>query len=161
MVRRKVELVMRTLITPVLCVGETRAEQKAGKRDSVLTRQLKAALSGIKPKPSEKIIVAYEPVWAIGTGLVSDPTEAEDAHEHIRRVAAGILGPKWSRLNLSVIYGGSVDSKNVRGFVAKPGIDGVLVGGASLKAVEFSRIANSFAHQTEIRRLAVGGELPA
>lgn len=144
MVAAKLRAVMRSLAMPVLCLGETRAELKAGKRDRVIERHLTTALKGVKPKRSERLVVAYEPIWAIGTGLVCDPEEAEKAHAHIRKVASKLLGKEWSRNNLAVIYGGSVNAKNVGGFVARQGIDGVLVGGASLKAGEFSRIVREF-----------------
>lgn len=145
LVRAKLRAVMRSLAMPVLCLGETGAELKAGKRDEVIERHLESALKGLKPKRSERLVVAYEPIWAIGTGRVCDPEEAERAHAHVRKIASGFLGKEWSRLNLAVIYGGSVNEKNVRGFVVREGIDGVLVGGASLKAGGFSRIVREFA----------------
>jgi len=144
MVAAKLRTVMSSLAIPVLCLGETKAELKAGIRDKVIERHLTVALEGVRPKRSERIIVAYEPIWAIGTGLVCDPAEAEAAHAHIRKLASRLLGKGWSENNLAVIYGGSVNAKNASGFVARKGIDGVLVGGASLKAGEFVRIVGAF-----------------
>ncbi len=127
--------------TPVLCVGESDADCKAGRCHAVVERELRAALRGVKPKPNQKIVIAYEPLWAIGTGRACDPVAAKKAIDHARRIAVEILGAAWAKKNLRVVYGGSVSVKNAAGYAAFASIDGALVGGGSLKAAEFLKIA--------------------
>lgn len=131
--------------TPVLCVGESDADCKAGRCHAVVERELRAALRGVKPKLNQKIVIAYEPLWAIGTGRACDPAAAKKAIDHARRIAAEILGATWAKKNLRVVYGGSVSAKNAAGYAALASVEGALVGGGSLKAAEFLKIAAAFA----------------
>jgi triosephosphate isomerase len=126
-------------INPIVCVGETEAEREAGETDEVIRRQLNGAFAGFDPAELYFAVVAYEPVWAIGTGKTCDATEADRVCGFIREVLTGILDADVAE-NIRVIYGGSVKAANARELFNKPNIDGGLVGGASLEADEFSRI---------------------
>lgn len=128
-VHKKVFRALEEGLTPVLCVGETLQERQAGKEASVLQAQLETALKGVD---LDRIVVAYEPVWAIGTGQSATAEMAQEAHA----VCRALLGK-----NTPLLYGGSVNIENVEAFVAQPDIDGVLVGGASLDPKIFAQIA--------------------
>ena len=125
--RRKVTAALAAGLLPMLCVGETLAERDAGHTVAVVIRQLAAALGGTEGAPLSRVVIAYEPVWAIGTGRNATPADASAVHREIRAwlVARGNAQPK-------VVYGGSVNLKNVAELLAEPELDGVLVGGASL-----------------------------
>jgi len=125
--RRKVVAALAAGLLPMLCVGETLAERDAGHTVGVVIRQLAAALGGTEGAPLSRVVIAYEPVWAIGTGRNATPADASAVHREIRAwlVARGDAQPK-------VLYGGSVNLKNVAELLAEPELDGVLVGGASL-----------------------------
>jgi triosephosphate isomerase len=125
--RRKVAAALGGGLLPMLCVGETLAERDAGHTVAVVIRQLAAALGGTEGAPLSRVVIAYEPVWAIGTGRNATPADASAVHREIRAwlVARGNAQPK-------VVYGGSVNLKNVAELLAEPELDGVLVGGASL-----------------------------
>jgi len=125
--RRKVVAAFAAGLLPMLCVGETLAERDAGHTVAVVIRQLAAALGGTEGAPLSRVVIAYEPVWAIGTGRNATPADASAVHREIRAwlVARGDAQPK-------VLYGGSVNLKNVAELLAEPELDGVLVGGASL-----------------------------
>jgi len=125
--RRKVAAALAAGLLPMLCVGETLAERDAGHTVAVVIRQLAAALGGTEGAPLSRVVIAYEPVWAIGTGRNATPADASAVHREIRAwlVARGNAQPK-------VLYGGSVNLKNVAELLAEPELDGVLVGGASL-----------------------------
>lgn len=125
--RRKVAAALAAGLLPMLCVGETLAERDAGHTVAVVIRQLAAALGGTEGVPLSRVVIAYEPVWAIGTGRNATPADASAVHREIRAwlVARGDAQPK-------VLYGGSVNLKNVAELLAEPQLDGVLVGGASL-----------------------------
>lgn len=125
-------------LVPILCVGETQEERTNGLTDKTVLRQLEAVVSVAGISGFEGAVVAYEPVWAIGSGLPASPTDAQIVHEHIRRFIAEKNESLASRL--SILYGGSVTSQNSQAFCSMPDIDGVLVGGASLKAEEFVSI---------------------
>ncbi len=123
----------------ILCVGEKEGERKAGELLAVLERQMRAGLQGVpKDIAPERLALAYEPVWAIGTGLVAGPKEILEAHAIVRRILVEIFGPSASAMR--ILYGGSVKPDNASEIIALDNVDGVLVGGASLKADEFSRI---------------------
>ncbi len=128
-------------LTPIVCVGELLAEREAGKTDAVLATQFSGGISGLSAEEFARIVIAYEPVWAIGTGKVATPEIAEDAHKQIRGLAAAKFGDE-AAAKLRVLYGGSVKPDNVKGLMAQPDIDGGLVGGASLDAVSFAGIVN-------------------
>jgi triosephosphate isomerase (TIM) len=125
--RRKVAAALAAGLLPMLCLGETLAERDAGHTVAVVIRQLAAALGGTEGAPLSRVVIAYEPVWAIGTGRNATPADASAVHREIRAwlVARGNAQPK-------VLYGGSVNVKNVAELLAEPELDGVLVGGASL-----------------------------
>ncbi len=120
----------------VLCVGETLSERESGRLREVLGRQVKVGLSGLSAEDMAHVTIAYEPVWAIGTGKTATPADAEDAHAFIRSVVAGIFGSDVAE-NTIIQYGGSVKSGNVRELMAQKDIDGALVGGASLTLDQF------------------------
>lgn len=144
MINRKLKAVLNhSTITPIVCIGENWEERKTDRRDFVLTHQLQHALGGLNLLQSQKIIVAYEPIWAIGSGTAIEPVEAEYAHRVIRLTLKDILGSAVSTDNFKVIYGGSITSKNVKDFANLENIDGLLVGGASLDATEFHKVAKA------------------
>jgi triosephosphate isomerase len=126
----------------VLCVGEKLEERQTGRTDSVNERQLRIALADLPAEATERLIVAYEPVWAIGTGKTATPADAQDAHAKIRRVLADIFDQARAD-RIRVIYGGSVNAKNAAELLAQPDVDGGLIGGASLKAEDFVTIVRA------------------
>ena len=128
-------------LIPIVCIGESGDERKTDRRDFVLADQLNQALSGIKILSDEQIIIAYEPIWAIGSGIAIEPAEAEYAHKIIRLTLNDIFGVETVNNNFRIIYGGSIDSKNVKDFAGIENLDGLLVGGASLDADEFYKVA--------------------
>jgi triosephosphate isomerase len=144
MINRKLKAVLNhSTITPIVCIGENWEERKTDRRDFVLTHQLQHALGGLNLLPDQQVIVAYEPIWAIGSGTAIEPVEAEYAHRVIRLTLKDILGSSVSTDNFKVIYGGSITSKNVKEFANLENIDGLLVGGASLNAAEFYKVAKA------------------
>ncbi len=143
MIHKTVKAVINTDdLIPIVCIGEEASDRKTDRRDFVLVNQLQEALSGVKLLPKQKLIVAYEPIWAIGSGIAIEPEEAEYAHKIIRIALTDIFGSKIASKNVRIIYGGSVTSKNVGGFKKIENLDGFLVGGASLRAGEFKKIAD-------------------
>jgi triosephosphate isomerase len=137
-VNRKVKAALASGLVPIVCVGETLAEREAGKTFEVTERQLRAGLDGIAAAESGKVVVAYEPVWAIGTGKTATPGQAQEVHAFLR----GILKELWGSGGeaVRILYGGSVKPENIAELMAQGDIDGALVGGASLKADAFARI---------------------
>jgi triosephosphate isomerase len=126
-------------LTPIFCIGELLADREAGGFQDVVRLQLQNGLSGLTVDQISHIIIAYEPVWAIGTGRTATPEIAQEAHQFIRSFVSQNYG--WDcASNLILLYGGSVKPENVSGLMAQPDIDGGLVGGASLDAVSFSKI---------------------
>jgi len=136
-VRRKVESAFAHDLVPIVCVGETLAEREAGSTLAVIDRQIDAAAREIDPTLARRLVFAYEPVWAIGTGRVATPEQAEEVHAAIRK-QLGDLG--LASDSIPILYGGSVKPDNIDGLMAKPDIDGALVGGASLEVEGFTRI---------------------
>ncbi len=130
-------------LKPVLCVGETLEERQAEKTEAVVDEQLKAVLELVGIAAFANAVVAYEPVWAIGTGMTATPEQAQDVHAHIRQLFAGHDANVAE--GLQILYGGSMKGENAAGLLAKPDIDGGLIGGASLKAPDFLAIANAAA----------------
>jgi triosephosphate isomerase len=126
-------------LTPICCVGEVLEEREAGLTDDVLRRQCVRAFHAISAKKAAKLVVAYEPVWAIGTGKTATPEIAAEAHAVIRREATEIFGEEFSG-KLRILYGGSVKPENAATLMAQEEIDGALVGGASLNAKSFAAI---------------------
>ncbi|RQV94066.1 triose-phosphate isomerase [bacterium] len=131
LVGKKVARAIETGLTPIFCIGETLEEREGGKLEAVLSRQVEKGLSGLTEAQIEKVIVAYEPVWAIGTGVVATPEQAEEAHAYVRSLLRKRMGDACEKV--SILYGGSVKPDNVDSLVTQPNIDGALVGGASLK----------------------------
>jgi len=123
----------------IFCVGETLEERESDRMYDVLTRQLASGLAGLAFAQMQQVIIAYEPVWAIGTGKVATDDQAEEAHSFLRGLIAGQFDKPTSE-SVRILYGGSVKPDNVDGLMAQPNIDGTLVGGASLKAEDFLRI---------------------
>lgn len=143
MVAKKVKAALASGLTPIVCVGETLTENESGQTDSVVRRQMKAAFDGLTPEQAAKAIVAYEPVWAIGTGRAAHGPDANRVIAgSIRSVLADLFGKNVSA-GTRVLYGGSVTPTNIAEFLSEPDIDGGLVGGASLKPdyVEIVRAA--------------------
>jgi triosephosphate isomerase len=138
----KLRALLYCALTPILCVGETLAEREAGHTDSVIRGQLRRALGGIEGFEFRDGIVAYEPVWAIGTGKTCDTEEAERVCGMIRRDLADFLDPESAEA-IRIQYGGSVKASNAKELFSQPNIDGGLVGGASLNPVEFANIVKA------------------
>jgi len=135
-VNKKVMTALKNDIEPVICVGELLEEREKGLTEEVLKRQVVKGLAGVSAEQMKKIVIAYEPVWAIGTGKVATPDIADEAHRFLRKVVEGLYDAKTADL-VPVLYGGSVKPDNIAGLIAKEHIDGVLVGGASLKVDSF------------------------
>ena len=130
-------------LTPIVCVGETLEEREGGRTAAVVTTQVQGSLAGLTPTDLEKIVVAYEPVWAIGTGKVATPLQAQEVHALIRGLLGGLASPAVAA-KVRIQYGGSVKPDNAADLAVQPDIDGALVGGASLKADDFLGIAKAF-----------------
>jgi triosephosphate isomerase (TIM) len=136
---RKVHAVFRHGMTPILCVGETLDEREAGDTETKVTGQVEAGLAGLSGEQVARLVIAYEPIWAIGTGRTATPEDAQAVCGRIRAVVAAGHG-KDAAAAIRIQYGGSVKSGNAASLMAQPDIDGALVGGASLEAEEFARI---------------------
>jgi triosephosphate isomerase (TIM) len=139
MVNRKLEVSLEAGLTPIVCVGEVLEEREAGLTDDILRRQCTGAFRGISAKKAQKLVIAYEPVWAIGTGKTATPEIAASAHETIRSEAAKAFGDEFAQ-DLRILYGGSVKPDNATALMSQEEIDGALVGGASLKPKSFEAI---------------------
>ena len=139
-VNKKIKAALGAGLKPILCVGETLDENEAGKTGEVVNRQLTSALEGIEEAHVRKMMIAYEPVWAIGTGKAATPDGANRVIKiHIREELARLVSPETAQ-EMRILYGGSVKPENARDFFQQPDIDGALVGGASLKAAAFIKI---------------------
>ena len=141
-VNKRLEAALEAGLTPICCVGEMIEERKAGLTDEVLRRQCTVAFRGISGEKAAKLTVAYEPVWAIGTGHTATPEMAQEAHLTIRAEAAKALGQEVAD-DLRILYGGSVKPDNAHALMAQPDIDGALVGGASLDPKSFATICKA------------------
>jgi triosephosphate isomerase len=138
----KLRAALRGGLRPVLCVGESLAEREADQTIAVVDRQLTSALQGLQAADVANLVLAYEPVWAIGTGRVATPEQAQDVHRAIRARLAALLGADFAS-RCPIQYGGSVKAATAAGLLAQPDIDGLLVGGASLQADEFAAIVRA------------------
>jgi len=138
----KVRAAVRYGLTPILCVGETLAEREAGQTDAVNRRQLLAGLEGLTAEQVAEMIIAYEPVWAIGTGRNCDPAEAQRTIAAVRAVVAEVYGAE-AAAKVRIQYGGSVKPANIGSYMTQPDIDGALVGGASLDPASFAAICEA------------------
>jgi len=132
-VNRKVHAVLAAGLKPIMCVGETLGEREAGRTFAVVETQVLNGLAGFPVSERERLVIAYEPVWAIGTGKTATPQQAQEVHNLIRNLLADTLGTAAIR----ILYGGSVTPDNAAALMAEPDLDGALVGGASLKAASF------------------------
>ena len=143
-VNAKTKAALAAGLTPIVCVGETLEEREGNRTQAVVTTQINGSLAGLSPSDIEKIVIAYEPVWAIGTGKVATPQQAQDVHALIRGLLGSLASPAVAA-KVRIQYGGSVKPDNAADLAAQPDIDGALVGGASLKADDFLGIAKAFA----------------
>jgi triosephosphate isomerase len=128
-------------LTVIMCVGESLEQREGGMAESVVRGQLEGGLRDLTASDLDRIIVAYEPVWAIGTGRTATPEQAQEMHAFVRRVFAGRFSSEAAE-RLRILYGGSVKPDNISGLMLQPDVDGALVGGASLEAETFARIVN-------------------
>ena len=141
-VNRKVGAAFSGGLTPIVCIGETLDQRERNETLDVLDRQIKAGLDGVTSEQLARLVLAYEPVWAIGTGRNATPAQAGEAHRHIRQRLQQWFGADAAEL-CRVIYGGSVKPENIRDLMVDPDVDGALVGGASLDVRAFSDIVRS------------------
>lgn len=140
-VNKKVKAALEHGLVPIICVGETLEQREAGKTEVTVETQTKGALAGLSPEQVAGLVMAYEPVWAIGTGKTASDQDAQQVNSYIRKIIAGEFGAGVAEA-LRIQYGGSVKAANARGLMSQPDIDGALVGGASLKAEDFIGIIN-------------------
>ncbi|MFZ1888895.1 MAG: triose-phosphate isomerase [Candidatus Binataceae bacterium] len=139
LVNRKMLSALKHRMIPIMCVGETQEEHDGGRALEVVMRQLQGGLSGVAAEHAARVVIAYEPVWAIGTGRTASPEQAQTVHAAIRQAVGDMHGREPAEA-MRILYGGSVTAENVDSLLSKPDIDGALVGGASLKADSFARI---------------------
>ena len=140
-INRKVHAVIKEGLVAILCIGETLAQREAGTTFDILATQLREGLQEISAEDMKQVVIAYEPVWAIGTGKTATPEQAEEVHAFIRSLLASSFDAGIAQ-STRILYGGSVKPDNVDNLMAKPDLDGALVGGASLKSADFLRIIN-------------------
>lgn len=141
--KEKVRLALDNGLTPIFCVGEVLEEREAGKQNEVVYGQLAGSLFDLSAEDFSRLIIAYEPVWAIGTGKTATAAQAQEIHAYIRSVIADKYGKDVAD-NTSILYGGSCKASNARELFANPDVDGGLIGGASLKAADFKGIIDAF-----------------
>lgn len=140
---KKVDAALAKDMTIIFCFGEELADRKSGNEETVVASQIKNALFHLEASAYSNIVLAYEPVWAIGTGETASPEQAQDMHAFIRKTLSNKYGNKVAD-NVSILYGGSVKPDNAKEIFSKPDVDGGLIGGASLKAKDFFEIVNAF-----------------
>ena len=138
-VNKRLKAALKVSLTPIVCIGEVLEEREAEKTLDVIEQQLKEGLNGLSADEMEKVVIAYEPVWAIGTGKTATPDQAQEVHRFIRKLMTQIFSEKVAE-GTRILYGGSVKPDNVDQLMSQKDIDGALVGGASLKADSFARI---------------------
>jgi triosephosphate isomerase len=141
-INRKVHAALAAGLDVILCVGEKLEEREANRTEAILDRQITAGLTGLNAEQVKKVVVAYEPVWAIGTGRNATPEQAQQAHAFLRRRVGELFGEKAAQ-GLLIQYGGSVKPDNAAALLSQPDVDGALVGGASLKADQFLAIVRA------------------
>jgi len=137
--KEKVLLALANNLKPIFCIGEVKEEREAGKQNEVVKAQLEGSVFNLSAEDFAKITLAYEPVWAIGTGLTATPEQAEEMHAYIRSLVADRYGKQVAD-DTTILYGGSCNAKNAAELFANPDVDGGLIGGASLKAADFCTI---------------------
>ncbi|QIG90736.1 triose-phosphate isomerase [Chryseobacterium sp. POL2] len=140
---RKVKALLDAGLTPIYCNGETLEQRKAGQHFEVVKNQIEVALFTLSADEIKKVVIAYEPVWAIGTGETATPEQAQEIHAHIRSLIASKYGQDVAD-EISILYGGSVKPDNAKEIFSQPDIDGGLIGGAALKIEDFSKIIEGF-----------------
>lgn len=149
-INRKVQAALAHGLTPALCIGETADERRQGLTFTTVEGQLRAGLAGVTPDTIVKVVLAYEPVWAIGTGVNATPAQAAEVHGYLRGLLSELTSKEMAQL-IRIIYGGSVKADNVDALAAEPEIDGALVGGASLAAPGFIAIVRKAARGAATR----------
>ncbi|MBA3065770.1 triose-phosphate isomerase [bacterium] len=140
-VNKRVKKALEKSLTPIICVGETLEERESSRELRVVKKQIAGALSGLSKNDIMKVVIAYEPVWAIGTGKTASPEQAQSMHAYIREQLAAIADGDVSQ-SVSILYGGSMTPANVKGLLECADIDGGLIGGASLKAEDFLKLVH-------------------
>ncbi len=143
-IHKKLRAVFTHELIPILCVGETQDERRMGATERILERQLLAALNGVTPEQAARLVIAYEPVWAIGTGQTASPEDAERAAHFLRKIMQELWGTQAAE-SVRIQYGGSVRPDNALELMAQPNVDGLLVGGASLDPIAFAEIVKAAA----------------
>ena len=146
MINKKVVAALKYNLVPILCVGETLEEREARHAFEIVKQQFDQSLKNLKPEEIERVVIAYEPVWAIGTGRTATPEQAEQMHSYIRRLLKEQYGETVGE-RIKILYGGSVKPDNIAQLMAKPNLDGALVGGASIKAESFIQIVTNAQRQ--------------
>ncbi len=144
LINKKVAAAIGGGLLPILCVGELLAEREASRTNEVVTRQIKNGLAGLSAEKVSAVTMAYEPVWAIGTGLTATPQQAQEAHDFVRKLLAEMYDAQLAE-EIRILYGGSVKPGNAGDLMAKEDVDGLLVGGASLNADDFIAIIQAAA----------------
>ncbi|MFO7938240.1 MAG: triose-phosphate isomerase [Bacteroidales bacterium] len=146
MLKDKLSQALHNQLTPILCCGEQLEERTSDNHFKTITKQLENVLFHFSPEELQTLIIAYEPVWAIGTGKTASPEQAQEMHAHIRQLVNNKFGQSFAE-NITILYGGSCKPSNAKELFAKPDVDGGLIGGASLKPDDFMAIAKSFPHK--------------
>lgn len=141
--KEKVLLALANGLKPIFCIGELKEEREAGKQNEVVKAQLEGSVFNLSAEDFSKVVLAYEPVWAIGTGLTATSDQAEEIHAYIRSLIAAKYGNEVAD-NTTILYGGSCKASNAKELFSKPDVDGGLIGGASLKAPDFKGIIDAF-----------------
>lgn len=141
--KEKVLLALKNDLTPIFCIGELKEEREANRQNEVVEAQLDGSVFNLSAEEFSKIVIAYEPVWAIGTGLTATSDQAQEIHAYIRSLIAKKYGEEIAE-NTSILYGGSCNPTNAKELFSNPDVDGGLIGGASLKAADFKAIIDAF-----------------
>ncbi|MFH0755858.1 MAG: triose-phosphate isomerase [Bacteroidota bacterium] len=143
LLNKKLKLALSESLKPIYCCGEVLEERESGKLYDVIREQLVVGLKGLTMEQISKVVIAYEPVWAIGTGVVATPEQAQEMHHYIREIVAEIFDARIAE-DMTILYGGSCKPSNAKELFANPDVDGGLIGGAALKAEDFLAIVDSF-----------------
>lgn len=143
LIAKKIDAVLGQGMEPIYCCGEKLDVRESGKQNELVAEQVKTALFHLSAEDLQKVVIAYEPVWAIGTGKTASPAQAQEMHAHIRSLIRDQYGAEIAD-SITILYGGSVKPGNAKELFANPDVDGGLIGGASLKAADFNAIVDSF-----------------